>query len=410
MGVRSAEGVSFPVEVPVAIAGGGACGLTAALAACDAGAGALVLEREAACLGSGSMSLGAVCAAGTAEQARHGVADDAEAFFQDIMAKTRGQADPALARTVAEQSGPALDWLAQVHAVEFQFDAGWRPAFGHTRARLHATPGRSGADMMSRLAAACDRTEIDVLTSARAVDVFADADGRVRGVGVVRLDGASERIGCTALVLATCGFGGNAEMVARYIPDMAQARYFGWEANRGDGITWGEALGAELADMDAYQGLGLLADPQGIDVNPKFLIEGGVQVNARGERFSDELDDVSGQGARVIAQPGGVSWVVYDARIHAACAELPQYRALLDLNARRMAKSVDDLAAVIGATTPALKATFDEGGEGHPRRRPRPLRPALRPPHARGALPRAEGHRRAVPHPGRACGGRSGAG
>ena len=133
----------------------------------------------------------------------------------------------------------------------------------------------------------------------------------VRGVRLRRPDGSAEKIGCPALVLATCGFGGNAQMVARCVPGMVEGRYFGWEANLGAGIAWGEALG------------GLLADPQGVDVNPKLLIEGGVQVNALGERFSDELDDVSGQGARVIAQPCGYAWVIYDERIHRACADLP---------------------------------------------------------------------------------------
>jgi fumarate reductase flavoprotein subunit len=352
------DGRAFEVEVPVLVVGGGACGLTAALAARDGGAEVLVAEQGPRCAGSSSMSLGALCAAGTREQARHGVEDDAAAFLADIMAKTRGQADPELAALVAQESGPALDWLAERYEVAFLFDAGWRPAFGHSRARLHAAPGRTGADMMSRLAAACARAEVDILNDAQAVALFATEAGEVKGVRLRRPDESLEEIGCGALVLATCGFGGNAEMVASHIPSMAEARYFGWEANTGDGLAWGQALGGELADMDAYQGLGLLADPQGIDVNPKLLIEGGVQVNARGERFSDELDDVSGQGARVIAQPGGYSWVIYDARVHQACADRPQSGALLELNARRSAGSVAELAQAIGAPAAALEATL----------------------------------------------------
>ena len=357
-GLEPWDGRAFEVEVPILVVGGGACGLTAALAARDAGAEVLVAEQGPRCEGSSAMSLGALCAAGTREQARRGVEDDPAVFLADIMAKTRGQADPELAALMARESGPALDWLAEGHEVPFLFDPAWRPAFGHSRARLHAVPERTGADMMSRLVAACGRARVDILNDAQAVALFATEAGEVKGVRLRRPDGGVEEIGCGALVLATCGFGGNAAMVARHIPSMAQARYFGWEANTGDGLAWGEALGGELADMDAYQGLGLLADPQGIDVNPKLLIEGGVQVNARGERFSDELDDVSGQGARVIAQPGGHSWVIYDARVHQACADLPQYRSLLELNARRSADSVAELAQAIGAPAAALQATL----------------------------------------------------
>ncbi len=367
MSILPVEAARFEAEAPLLIVGGGACGLTAALAASDAGVSLVVLEQAATCHGSSGMSLGALCAAGTAEQRRHGVEDDADAFLADILAKTRGQANPVAARLLAERSGPVVDWLAQAHDVVFAFDAGWRPAFGHTRPRLHATPERTGADMMARIAAACDRRGIDVLTQARVTALFADGAGRVAGVRLSRPDGGEEDIGCEALVLATCGFGGDAAMIAQHIPAMREARYFGWEGNRGDGIAWGEALGGALADMDAYQGLGLLAEPQGLDVNPKFLIQGGIQINALGERFSDELDDVSGQGARVIAQPGGISWVVYDQRIHEACADLHQYRALLELNARRSGDSAQALAAAIGVPAQALARTLravEEAAEG----------------------------------------------
>ena len=358
MSVLPVDAARIEAEAPVVIIGGGACGLVAALAATDAGASPLVLEQAATCHGSSGMSLGALCAAGTAEQRRHGVEDDAETFLADILTKTRGQANAVVARAVAERSGPVVDWLADAHDVVFAWDAGWRPAFGHSRARLHATPERTGADMMSRLSAACDRRDVAVMTSARVTALFADADGRVAGVRVRRPDGGGEDIGCGALVLASCGYGGAPDMIATHIPAMRDARYFGWEGNRGDAIVWGEMLGVQALDMDAYQGLGLLADPQGLDVNPKFLIQGGVQVNARGERFSDEVDDVSGQGARVISQPGAVSWVVYDERVHQACADLPQYRSLLELNARRSGPSASSLAEAIGVPAAALDATL----------------------------------------------------
>jgi fumarate reductase flavoprotein subunit len=319
-----------------------------------------VIEQSAACLGSSSMSLGSACAAGTEEQRIAGVEDDAETYFADIMSKTKGSADPVVARTVAVHSGPTLDWLARAHDVVFALDRGWRPAFGHTRARMHATAQRSGADMMMRLSAACDRAGVDVLTNARASDFFVDEAGEVAGVKVLRPDGSAENIRCGALILATCGYGGNADLIARHIPSMRTARYFGWEGNQGTAVLLGEAIGARLEDMDAYQGLGLLAEPQGIDVNPRFLIEGGVQVNILGERFSNELDDVSGQGARVIAQPGAVSWLIYDERIHQSCEDLPQYRILMDLNARRSAPALDALAETLGVDKAPLLATLQE--------------------------------------------------
>ena len=358
MSIIQAETADCAAHVPVVVVGGGACGLVAALAAHDAGAPVVVIERDPLPRGSTSMSLGALCAVGSADQAQHGIADNADIFFADVMAKTGGTADPVITRLVADQSGATLDWLAHRHGVALRVDPNWPPAFGHSRMRMHVTPGGSGADLIDRLIAACDVAGIPILTNARLTNIIATADGQVAGVRYVRPDGSAEDIGCDAMVLATCGFGGNSAMVAQHIPTMTDARYFGWEGNRGDGIVLGQALGGDVGDMDAYQGLGLLADPQGIDLNPRFLIEGGIQVDRRGHRFSHELADVSGQGALVLQQIDGVAWVIYDERIHGSCADLPQYIALREAGGVHSASTVQALAARLGIDPAGLADTL----------------------------------------------------
>ncbi|TWB45883.1 FAD-dependent oxidoreductase [Nitrospirillum pindoramense] len=371
MSIIPGRDTPFDAVVPLLVVGGGACGLVAALAARDAGVDVVVLERDPMPQGSTSMSLGALCASGSAEQRRHGVDDGADRFFADVMAKTGGAADPVLARLVGARSGPTLDWLSDRHGVPLLLETGWKPAFGHSVMRMHVTPGRTGQDLMQRLLLACEAAGVDILTDAHVTDLHAEGD-RVTGVRLRRPDGSVEDIGCQALVLATCGFGGNAEMVRRHIPAMADAPYFGWEGNRGEGIAWGQALGAALADMDAYQGLGLLASPAAIDVNPRFLIEGGIQVNRHGARFAHELEDVSGAGARVIAQPDGLAWVIYDQRIHDSCASLPQYVALREAGGARQAATAEALAAQAGIDPAGLAATLGqvaahvESGEADP--------------------------------------------
>ncbi len=367
MAILNSDEADFELSLPILIVGGGACGLTAALAASDAGCDVAVLERDKTPMGSSGMSLGAACAAGSADQARHGIEDDGEIFAADVRVKTGGAADAVLARRVGDESGPTLDWLDDKHGVTLRLDPNWPPAFGHTRTRMHVTPGRTGADLMSRLAAACDHAGVAVVTQARMTDVFADRSG-VTGVRYVRPDGGTADVGCSALILATCGFGGNRTMIRQFIPTMAEAPYFGWEGNQGDGILHGEALGGALVDMDAYQGLGLLAEPQSIDVNPRFLIEGGFQVNRRGERFSHELDDVSGQGARVIAQPDGLAWVIFDRRIHDRCEDLPQYRTLRESGGGHSADTLAALATRMGIDVAGLQATAAAIAPGVPDR------------------------------------------
>ena len=65
MPIILADNADFAAHVPVVVAGGGACGLVAALAAHDAGVSVVVIERDPLPRGSTSMSLGALCAVGS---------------------------------------------------------------------------------------------------------------------------------------------------------------------------------------------------------------------------------------------------------------------------------------------------------------------------------------------------------
>ncbi len=354
MAVIRAADRTFDYTVPTAVIGAGACGLTAALAAADAGSEVLVLERDKRPWGSTSMSLGAMCAVASGEHRRYGIEDSAEQFVRDVMAKTEGRGDPGLARIIGEESGPAVDWLTASHDVPMLLDFKWT-GLGHSSPRLHIPPGRSGEDLLALLGRACDRAGVQVMTEARVVDLFADDQDRVRGLRIARPDGSTEELGVEALVLGTCGFGGNHEMVARYIPEMANAKYFGHEGNRGDGIVWGAELGGALADMSAYQGLGTLADPQQLIVAHPLMIEGGFLVNVEGRRFTHELENISGMCVPVLAQPRGIAWVVFDETRHQSClAHSVEHRQLTEMGAVKRAGSWAELETLCGLSAGSL--------------------------------------------------------
>ncbi|MEZ5475212.1 MAG: FAD-dependent oxidoreductase [Steroidobacteraceae bacterium] len=349
---------SFADSVPVVVVGAGACGLTAALAAVDGGADVLVLERDERPGGSTGMSIGAVCAAGTAEQRAHGIEDSTAAFVEDVLAKTEGRADRALTELIGRESGPAVDWLAEQHAVPLQLDFAWT-GLGHSRPRLHAPPGRTGEELLGRLSTAAERSGVALVTEALVTDLYADASDRVLGVRIARPDGSHEELGCSAVVLATCGFGGNHSMIAKHIPAMANARYFGHEGNRGDGILWGAALGGEAADMSAYQGLGTLADPQSIIVPHTLMIDGGVLVNVRGQRFTHELANISGMCIPVLAQPEGRAWVLFDQqRLTASLGHSIELQQLKQLGAVKSAAHLPALESQMGVAAGSLTQTL----------------------------------------------------
>lgn len=361
---------SFEFRVPVLVMGGGACGAVAALAAHDSGAEVLLIERDAHPMGTTGMSMGLFCAAGTKAQAKHGIQDDGDCFFADIMAKSRGEADPIVARALAYGSGPTLDWLVDRHDFPWDVDLGFRPSYGNSRFRIHGWHGHGGQDMVELLHQKLADAEVPVLMEARVVDIIADPDGRAFGVEIERPDGARERVGCDTLIVASGGFAANHAMLARYIPEMADARNNGHEGSQGDGIRLTEAMGAALGDMGAFQGYAMLTDPQGISVAPAVLVEGGIIVNSEGRRFTDESEDIAGMVHPVMAQPDGVCWVVYDETIEERCAYVPEMQLLAQLNAPRFGEDCTALAARIGIDPDQLATTLAEAHDARREERP----------------------------------------
>jgi fumarate reductase flavoprotein subunit len=167
-----------------------------------------------------------------------------------------------------------------------------------------------------------------------------------------------ERIGCEALVLACNGYGGNRELVARHIPELADALYFGHPGNRGDAALWGSALGAALEDMSGHQGHGSVAHPHGILITWATMMEGGFQVNIAGRRFSDETHGYSEQAAVVLAQPERLAFSIFDARIAQVARQFEDFRNAEAQGAVIVADAVEALAARIKVHADALAQTF----------------------------------------------------
>ncbi|HET9019867.1 MAG TPA: FAD-dependent oxidoreductase [Acetobacteraceae bacterium] len=340
--------------------GAGACGLVAALAARDAGAEVLVLERDRTPTGSTSLSSGFIPAAGTRFQRAIGVDDDTpDRLAADILAKSKLRADPHEALRVARAAGAALEWLADAHGIPFHVLQGFLYP-GHSRLRMHAVPERTGAALLARLLRAVEDAGVQIVTEARASDLFADADGRIAGVRVVRPDGGAEDIGCNALVLACNGYGGAPDLVRRHIPDLADALYFGHAGNQGDALRWGAELGAVARDLGACQGHGSVAHPHGILITWALMTEGGIQVNSDGRRFWNEHEGYSEASVAVLRQPGGIAWDVFDARLHALGMEFEDFRSAVAAGAVKRAEDAESLAAACGLPADALAATLAE--------------------------------------------------
>jgi fumarate reductase flavoprotein subunit len=356
--VRPAAELQADDHTPVVIVGAGACGLTAALALHRLGVDCVVLERDAFPAGSTALSSGFIPAPGTRAQASQGITDSVALFARDIQGKAHGHAAEHLVQAYATHIGPALDALEQHHGLPWQvLDNFLYP--GHSAHRMHAVPEKTGAGLMSRLQAAADAAGVVVLTQAQVTELWADAQQRVHGVGFVRPGGGVERLRCDAVMLACNGFGGAPDKVRKLLPDMAEATYAGHAGNDGSAIDWGEQLGARLADLTAYQGHGSWAVPQGALISWALMMEGGVQINALGQRFHDETQGYSEAAVHVLAQPGGVAWNVFDDALLAFAQGFPDFVAAQEAGAVQHAADVAALAQLVGCSAQDLQQTLD---------------------------------------------------
>jgi fumarate reductase flavoprotein subunit len=347
---------AFDMHFPVVVVGAGGTGLAAALALRDAGVEVLVLERDSTPLGSTAMSTGLIPAAGTPEQQAKGIGDSAALFLADILAKTKGHTDYAVAERLAEESAETVAWLRDRHGVPLALVDGFTYP-GHSARRMYGTPNRTGGELMAALESAAEQAGVTVLTDATVTALHSEG-GRVTGIDLTRPDGSAERIGCDALILACSGFGGNADMVREWIPEMAGAVYHGHPGNKGDAVSWGKTLGAAVADMTGYQGHGGLAAGHGIPILWPLIMEGGFQVNAAGLRFSNEAAGYSEQAAKVNAQEGQVAWSIFDGRLDRLMQDFDDYRDALRAGAVVVADSAKALAEKLRLPTDALTETI----------------------------------------------------
>lgn len=342
------------------VAGAGGAGCAAALAAADAGLSVLLLDHlpsfRRGC--NTYMSTSMIPAAGTRWQQAAGVDDSANVFLGDIMRKTGGTAYEVLARALTEAAPQLVEWLADAQGLPLELATDFNYP-GHSRHRCHTLPERSGHALHGHLMARVDAHEGIVLAAPMALqDVELDAAGKVSTAIVVDPLGAPESVATTNVVLATGGFGGDHDLVASLIPEISNAMYFGSEGCTGDALRIGRRLGADTGYLDAYQGHGTVATPEGIMVTWATVMHGAVIVNEEGRRFGNETTGYSEYAREVMRQPGGVCWLVLDRRVDRLCRSFGDYVDLVDSGAIRWAVAAEELAAVIGCAPTVLEESL----------------------------------------------------
>jgi len=342
------------LEVDVLVIGAGGCGLVAALAAHEAGAEVAVVEKLPRLAGNTMLSSGSIPAAGTRFQAAAGIADDPARFAADLRRTAGPHEAEALVDRLATISAPMVEWLADIIGLPIELIGAYRHV-GHSVNRLHAVPSRRGADLMQGLWQAAETRGIPVALATPATWLLVE-DGVVRGAHVQTQGSVKSLIAAKAVILACNGFGHDRELIARHAPDIAGAEYFGALGSDGEAVRWGEALGARLANMGAYQAHSAIAQPHGELVTWTVVEKGGVIVDDTGRRFADETLGYSAFAAPALAR-GGRLFAIYDSRIReATAAGQPDFGVLVAHGGAPDFGDADALAA-------ACRLPADELGE-----------------------------------------------
>lgn len=279
------------------VVGGGMAGLCAAVSALEQGAEVLLIEKGTRFGGSMALSNGTIWSFA-----------DAAVLKQHVP-----EGDPTLQEMLVDRLPEAFDWLAQQGAPlepEFAF-------LQYGRARRTA-PVQMTAALLERIASLGG----EALTGVAMQDLRV-RDGVITGAVAFDAEGPVE-IEAGAVVIATGGFQGNPELVARYITPLADTLYLRsnpWST--GDGLLAAQAAGAATTPLlQAFYGHAMCAPPARFN---RFEFQAmshkygqmAVALNMSGQRFADESAGTGEEllNSRIALQPGCRAVYVFDALV-----------------------------------------------------------------------------------------------
>jgi fumarate reductase flavoprotein subunit len=339
----------------ILVAGAGAAGMIAALAAASRGARVVLVERDLTAPCTLALSGGLIAAAGTRWQRAAGIEDDAEKFSADIAAYAGGTSHPGLLATVADTAARAVEFLADVAGIPLHLHLASRWP-GHSVPRLHATQAESGLELANLLRAAVMREPHIVLEDRAELTGLAP-----EGADILQA-GATRAIAARAVVLATGGFGAAPDLVAEHIPAASAAVHVGGRNATGTALRIGLAAGAATACLDSWQGQPHVSPFTMEGVRPRFGAAlpalGAILVNAEGKRFVPEDIGPSELTAHLLAQPDGRAVEIWGPLAQDAAMAGGPFRRAVAMGAVWQGRGVAALAARFGLPEAALAETL----------------------------------------------------
>ena len=335
-------------DVDVIVVGAGNAGFCAALAARDAGARVVLVEKanEDAAGGNTYFTAGAFRTAHGGVPDLLPIVDDvarsfadraelepypADQYFDDLVRVTEGRCDQAMARVLADDSRDTIGWLADhglqwtlmAHRQAYETDEGGLRFWGGLA--LGSVDGGKG--LFDDHVAAARAAGVELRFGSPVQGLCRDDLGRVCGVEVLT-DVGVEVVGARTVVLAAGGFQANEELRTRHLgPEWVHAKVRGTPDNTGDllepafaagAVGAGDWGGAHATAWDPT-GDGVRGDRELTNRMTKQSYPIGIVVNRDGRRFLDEGADFRNYtyakyGAEILKQPGAMAVQLFDAK------------------------------------------------------------------------------------------------
>ncbi len=360
------------LEADVVVIGAGGAGMISAITAADLGKSVVILESQAMVGGNSIRATGGMNAAATKWQNENpfeegagvektlataaekysdnetitalaakvkeqyaayqanpeGYFDSVELMELDTMVGGKGKNNPTLVKVLAEQSGPAIDYLEKLGMTIHNVGS-----FGGASVkRIHRPVDENGkviavgSYMIPILEENLKkRDKITLLTSVTAEEITKSEDGKISGVKAKGSSGNSVEVKAPVVIVATGGFAANKEMVEKYQPSLKGYMSTNAPGALGQGITMAEAVGADTVDMDQIQIHPTVTTTDAHLITEGLRGDGAILVNQEGLRFTDEVGTRDAVSKAEIEQTNSQVYLVLDNKMVEKSAVIQGY-------------------------------------------------------------------------------------